>query len=162
MILVHKKISSPIGALHILSNGKKLVGLVFGNSWAEYKKNLQNEVSDGDDRICQRTEKQLNEYFQGQRTAFDVPVELDGTAFQKQAWQSLMKIPYGKTISYGDQARQMRNPKAVRAVGGANGKNKICIIIPCHRVIGKDGSLTGFGGGIEIKKKLLQLEGVTA
>ena len=102
--------------------------------------------------------KQLNEYFKGERKDFDIPLDLAGTEFQKQVWLGLLKIPYGSTITYGKQAELLGKPSAVRAVANANGKNKISIILPCHRVIGSDGSLTGYGGGIWRKKKLLEFE----
>jgi methylated-DNA-[protein]-cysteine S-methyltransferase len=101
---------------------------------------------------------QLNAYFRGELKVFTVPLSLRGTDFQLQVWNALRKIPYGETISYAQLARGIGNPKAVRAVGLANGQNPIPIIIPCHRVIGSDGSLTGFGGGLPNKKKLLTLE----
>ncbi len=101
---------------------------------------------------------QLDAYFKGKLQQFDLTLNPVGTPFQNKVWQQLLKIPYGETISYGELANRIGNPNASRAVGMANGKNPISIIVPCHRVIGKDGSLTGFGGGIEIKKKLLELE----
>ncbi|MBU1344585.1 MAG: methylated-DNA--[protein]-cysteine S-methyltransferase [Proteobacteria bacterium] len=101
---------------------------------------------------------QLDAYFKGERTIFDIDLKLDGTLFQKKVWQQLVGIPYGQTISYGELAKRIGNPCASRAVGMANGKNPISIIVPCHRVIGKNGSLTGFGGGLEVKKNLLELE----
>ena len=103
-------------------------------------------------------EKQLGEYFRGERKNFDIPLELVGTEFQKTVWLSLLQIPYGCTTTYGKQAGLIGKPSSVRAVANANGKNKISIILPCHRVIGADGSLTGYGGGIWRKKKLLELE----
>jgi AraC family transcriptional regulator of adaptative response/methylated-DNA-[protein]-cysteine methyltransferase len=102
--------------------------------------------------------KQMSEYFKGKRKSFDISLDLIGTEFQKQVWLSLLKIPYGCTTTYGRQAEQIGKSSAVRAVANANGKNKISIILPCHRVIGADGSLTGYGGGIWRKKKLLELE----
>ncbi len=110
-------------------------------------------------RILEMTVGQLTQYFKGKRITFDIPVAPKGTDFQMRVWQQLLKIPYGKHISYGEQAKRMGSPKAVRAVGGANGKNPIGIIIPCHRVIGASGHLTGFGGGLDIKRRLLTLEG---
>lgn len=104
------------------------------------------------------TEIQLNEYFMGERTFFDISLDPKGTEFQKRAWQQLLKIPYGECITYGEQASQIGQPKAARAIGAANGKNPIGIIIPCHRVIGASGGLTGFAGGLEIKKQLLAIE----
>ncbi|HWZ97001.1 MAG TPA: methylated-DNA--[protein]-cysteine S-methyltransferase [Candidatus Dormibacteraeota bacterium] len=102
--------------------------------------------------------RQLREYFAGALREFDIPLLMEGTEFQKRVWKMLQTIPYGETISYGELAKKIGDPKAVRAVGAANGQNPIPIIVPCHRVIGSDGSLTGFGGGIENKKKLLELE----
>ncbi len=102
--------------------------------------------------------KQLKAYFKGELTKFDLEFNIQGTKFQKSVWRELETIEYGKTISYGEVAQRIGNPKAARAVGMANNKNPIPIIIPCHRVIGKDGSLTGFGGGLEIKQYLLELE----
>jgi methylated-DNA-[protein]-cysteine S-methyltransferase len=101
---------------------------------------------------------QLRSYFAGERKKFEIPLVLEGTDFQKSVWTALQKIPYGETVSYKELAGKVGNCKAVRAVGAANGANPIPIIIPCHRVIGNDGSLTGFGGGLPIKKRLLELE----
>ena len=103
-------------------------------------------------------QQQLAEYFNGQRKVFELDLDPQGTDFQKKVWKQLIKIPYGQTVSYGELARRIGNPKASRAVGMANGRNPISIIIPCHRVIGSNGSLTGFGGGIEVKQYLLDLE----
>jgi methylated-DNA-[protein]-cysteine S-methyltransferase len=103
--------------------------------------------------------RQLEEYFSGRRRSFDLPLDLQGTEFQKRCWEELLKIPYGETRSYAAIAAAIGKPAAVRAVGLANGQNPIPIIVPCHRVIGSDGSLTGYGGGLEIKRKLLELEG---
>jgi len=102
---------------------------------------------------------QLDEYFAGKRRYFDLPLEPTGTDFQKQIWKVLCEIPFGKTITYKELATTAKNPKAIRAAGAANGKNPIYIIIPCHRVIGSSGSLTGYAGGLEMKEKLLKLEG---
>lgn len=105
--------------------------------------------------------KQLDEYFQGNRKVFQLPLDLQGTEFCKKVWASLLEIPYGETRSYQEIAITVGNPKGMRAVGMANHKNPIMIIVPCHRVIGKDGSLTGYAGGLDIKKKLLNIEGVS-
>jgi methylated-DNA-[protein]-cysteine S-methyltransferase len=101
---------------------------------------------------------QLNEYFSGKRREFELPLDLHGTEFQVAAWKSLARIPFGRTSSYGEQAASIGRPTAVRAIGGANGRNPVAVILPCHRVIGANGSLTGFGGGLEVKKWLLQHE----
>ena len=101
---------------------------------------------------------QLDEYFAGSRRDFELPLDLQGTEFQVAAWNALAEIPYGRTASYGQQAASIGRPKAVRAIGGANGRNPVAIVLPCHRIVGADGSLTGFGGGIEVKKWLLDHE----
>lgn len=108
--------------------------------------------------LIKKTIQQLTEYFEGQRKTFDLPLKIDGTEFQKRTWLELTKIPYGKTISYKELAKAVGNEKACRAVGMANNKNKIMIVIPCHRVIGSNGDLTGYAGGVNIKKQLLDLE----
>lgn len=108
--------------------------------------------------IVQEAVKQLDEYFNGKRKLFDIPLLFTGTDFQKNVWHKLLDIPYGKTISYGELAKQLNAPKAVRAVANANGANAISIFVPCHRVIGKDHSLTGYAGGLSAKKTLLKLE----
>ena len=101
---------------------------------------------------------QLDEYFAGRRRAFDLPLDLEGTPFQLEAWRALADIPYGETVSYGEQARRLARPHAARAVGSANGRNPLSIVLPCHRVVGADGSLTGYGGGLEAKRWLLEHE----
>ena len=108
----------------------------------------------------EKCKKQLEEYFSGKRKSFDLKLDMRGTEFRKKAWNELLKIPYGETITYGEQARRLGNPKSSRAVGQANGDNKILIVVPCHRVIGKNGKMTGFSseGGIKIKEYLLELE----
>lgn len=108
--------------------------------------------------VIQKTIRQLDEYFDGERTVFDIPLLFAGTAFQKEVWSKLLEIPYGKTVSYGELATQLSMPKAVRAVANANGANAISILVPCHRVIGSNHSLTGYAGGLAAKKQLLDLE----
>jgi methylated-DNA-[protein]-cysteine S-methyltransferase len=108
--------------------------------------------------LLKKAATELKEYFEGTRENFDLPLDLRGTEFQKKVWNALQKIPYGKTTSYQAIAIQLKNPKGVRAIGHANAKNPIPILVPCHRVIGKDGSLTGFGGGTQLKHKMLLLE----
>ncbi len=115
-------------------------------------------VIEKDHPILAETKRQLDEYFSGQRTRFDLPLSFRGTTFQKAAWNALLKIPYGETRSYAEQAQAIENPKAVRAVGRANGQNPISIIAPCHRVIGKSGKLTGYASGLNNKEYLLELE----
>lgn len=111
-----------------------------------------------DDDALANVTRQLDEYFEGTRTDFDLDVALAGTPFQVEVWEQLRSIPYGETISYGELARRVHRPEAARAVGSANGQNPVAIVVPCHRVIGADGSLTGFGGGLEWKQRLLDLE----
>jgi methylated-DNA-[protein]-cysteine S-methyltransferase len=108
--------------------------------------------------ILAEAAKQLREYFAGRRTEFDLPLAQPGTTFQQSVWRSLSEIPYGETISYAELAKRVGNPKAARAVGSANGKNQLAIVIPCHRVIAADGTLGGFGAGLSMKTKLLNLE----
>jgi methylated-DNA-[protein]-cysteine S-methyltransferase len=108
--------------------------------------------------LIKKTANQLDEYFSKKRKKFDIPIELDGTDFQKKVWEALQNIPYGETRSYGEIASVTGNSKASRAVGMANNRNPIAIIVPCHRVIGHDGSLTGYAGGLELKQALLDLE----
>lgn len=141
-------IDSAIGRLRLTSDGTHLTGL-----WM----NADDEGTD-DAPILRVAEEQLNEYFAGQREEFNLPLQAAGTLFQQRVWAELCKIPYGTTISYGDLAKRIGQPTASRAVGLANGQNPISIIVPCHRVIGSTGKLTGYGGGLERKKFLLQHE----
>ncbi|WP_041279714.1 methylated-DNA--[protein]-cysteine S-methyltransferase [Desulfobacula toluolica] len=145
---------SPVGKL-LLTGNKLLENLYFplGKTRVEPGKDWTYNPEKFMDIILQ-----LEAYFKGELTRFDLELSITGTDFQKKVWQELVKIPYGETIFYGELAKRVANPKASRAVGMANGKNPIPIIIPCHRVIGKDGSLTGFGGGLNVKKRLLYLE----
>jgi methylated-DNA-[protein]-cysteine S-methyltransferase len=119
---------------------------------------LDAYYEDGETTITQNAKRQLEEYFSGDRIDFDVPLLMVGTSFQKKVWNELMKIPFGKTESYLGLSRKIRNEKAIRSVAAANGANAISIIVPCHRIIGRDGKLTGYGGGLQAKRKLLQLE----
>jgi methylated-DNA-[protein]-cysteine S-methyltransferase len=112
--------------------------------------------------VLKAAASQVEEYLAGERVVFDLPLEPVGTEFQRKVWRELARIPYGKTISYTDLARRIRNDKAVRAVGSANGRNPLSLVIPCHRVIAADGSLGGYAGGLEIKKRLLELERAAA
>ena len=125
---------------------------------AHLAKNYACKLEKGESPLFEQLKAELDEYFSGSRKAFDVPLDYRGTDFQKQAWNALLKIPYGETRSYQDQAIAINKPKAVRAVAGANHRNKLSILIPCHRVIGKNGSLTGYGGELWRKEFLLKLE----
>ena len=140
---------SPIGTIEISASKNGITRVDFIES--------QEVSSSVPDRLCECI-KQLNEYFEGTRREFNLKLFLDGTKFQKQVWRKLIDIPYGETASYGAIAQSLSNPKAVRAVGGANHNNKISIIIPCHRVIAKDGKLTGYAGGLWRKEWLIEHE----
>jgi methylated-DNA-[protein]-cysteine S-methyltransferase len=150
-------ISSPIGQLTLVANADALVALMYENDRLESHYLAQSEPNKKHPVLLQ-TEKQLKEYFKGKRKAFDLPLRMLGTDFQQQAWRALTKIPFGKTRSYQEQAVSMGSPNAVRAVGSANSKNPMSIIVPCHRVIGKNGKLTGYAGGLTIKSFLLEHE----
>jgi methylated-DNA-[protein]-cysteine S-methyltransferase len=146
---------SPIGKLLLVGTDGTLEALQFPNSLEQV--NIAEDWHCNED-CFKNVLKQLAEYFAGDRQEFDLKLAPKGTTFQQNVWQELQKIPFGQTASYGEIAKRIGNSKASRAVGMANGKNPIPIIVPCHRVIGKDGSLTGFGGGLDIKKQLLKLE----
>jgi methylated-DNA-[protein]-cysteine S-methyltransferase len=148
---------SPIQTLRLVSDGRSLVGLYMMSE----KHTLLSErdwVEEDAVEPFPETKQQLTEYFAGTLTEFDLPIQLHGTAFQQRVWEVLKTIPYGVTISYGELAQQIEQPNASRAVGLANGKNPISIVVPCHRVIGANGKLTGYGGGIERKQWLLNHE----
>jgi methylated-DNA-[protein]-cysteine S-methyltransferase len=150
-------ITSPVGKLRLIASDKGLVAIDVRN--VRVASDLETSASA--QKILSATKKQLEQYFAGNRTSFDIPLDLEGTEFQQQAWRALCRIPYGKTISYGQQAKYIKKPKAFRAVGSANGKNPIPIIVPCHRVVAGDGSLGGYSLGLKMKKQLLALEGVS-
>ena len=143
--------NTPIGIISITDNGKCIIAIDFGKTVSE-----GIEIKETD--IIKETYKQLNEYFNGKRKEFNIPLEMEGTDFQKSVWNALRNIPYGETCSYKDIAAMIGNEKASRAVGMANNKNPIPIIVPCHRVIGANGKLVGYGGGLELKTKLLDIE----
>ncbi|BAQ76766.1 MULTISPECIES: methylated-DNA--[protein]-cysteine S-methyltransferase [Pseudomonas] len=158
MSCVFKLMASPVGQLTLVARGSKLAAILW-----EHER--QNRVRLGplqeaaDHPLLRETERQLQEYFAGSRERFELELDFAGTEFQCQVWQALLTIPFGETRSYGQIARQIGHPKAVRAVGAANGRNPISIVAPCHRVIGASGSLTGFAGGLQAKRYLLALEG---
>ncbi len=151
-----EQFQSPVGALQISTSSDKLISVLFIE--AKTKPMIAAEITTNNPAIMQQTILQLQEYFEGKRKIFDMPIEMNGTDFQKTVWQELLNIPFGKTISYAEQSKRMKNEKAIRAIASTNGKNQINIIIPCHRVIGSDGSLTGYGGDLWVKKWLLQHE----
>lgn len=149
---------SPIGRLLLTCDGTALTGL-----YMEPSRKAQSTDSWAEDAAAlplAAALRQLNEYFAGTRRTFDLPLRLAGTAFQQRVWRELTEIPYGETWSYGQLARRIGKPNASRAVGLANGRNPVSILVPCHRVIGADGSLTGYGGGLERKQWLLAHEGL--
>ena len=149
----YQLLETPIGKLRMVSDGEHLVALEFQGRYQNLPDALERE-----DKILVEAAAQFKEYFAGQRSDFKLPLNAAGTEFQRTVWSALSRIPYGELRSYGEIAREIGRPKAVRAVGAANGRNPLPIIVPCHRVIGSNGSLTGFAGGLDIKKALLKLE----
>ena len=152
------QISSPMGRISILADNRYLRGISFAADKRQGTDGAGGEIIPEPNPIIQQTTEQLRQYFALKRTTFDLPIIFTGTEFQRRAWQFLLTIPYGETRSYLQQARAIGNPKAVRAVGRANGLNPIAIVVPCHRVIGKSGKLTGYAGGLKRKEFLLNLE----
>jgi methylated-DNA-[protein]-cysteine S-methyltransferase len=149
---------SPIGRLLLTSDGTALTGLYMEPS--RKAQSTDGWTEDAAVAPLPATLRQLTEYFGGTRRDFDLPLRMQGTEFQKRVWRELTEIPYGQTWSYGELAKRIDNPSASRAVGLANGRNPISILVPCHRVIGADGSLTGYGGGLDRKRWLLAHEGL--
>jgi methylated-DNA-[protein]-cysteine S-methyltransferase len=155
---VYKTVDSPVGRLTLVASGQGLAAILWEND-RPGRVRLNIEAEDRAHPVLVETERQLAEYFAGQRKAFALTLEADGTPFQKKVWSALLTIPFGQTRSYGEIARQIGSPAAVRAVGAANGRNPLSIVAPCHRVIGASGKLTGFAAGLEVKARLLALEG---
>jgi len=149
-------IDTPIGPVSLVAGPKGLTHLRLGAT-PDGSGEHPHRTARG---VLEAATRQLTEYFAGRRRAFDVPLDLVGTPFQVAVWRALLKIPFGTTASYGDIARMIGKPKAVRAVGAANGANNIAIIVPCHRIVGSDGTLTGYGGGLPMKRRLLAHEGI--
>ncbi|HTJ28882.1 MAG TPA: methylated-DNA--[protein]-cysteine S-methyltransferase [Acidobacteriaceae bacterium] len=158
--LAFTHLDSPVGRLKLVASPQGLAAVLWQND-RPTRVRLGEMVEDPNHPHLRRAITQLNEYFSRRRTTFDLPLDPRGTPFQQQVWDQLLAIPYGETRSYLDLARKLGNPNATRAVGAANGRNPISIIVPCHRVIGSSGSLTGFAGGLEIKQRLLHLESGT-
>lgn len=151
------RIQTPLGGLTLAATDQGLFGAWFDEQ--SYRPDMDGWVSAADDPVLQRAAHQVGEYFAGARKAFDLPLDLSrGTPFQQQVWRSLVQVPYGSTTSYAVLAAQLGRPRAVRAVGAAIGRNPMCVILPCHRVLGADGSLTGYAGGLDRKRRLLALE----
>jgi methylated-DNA-[protein]-cysteine S-methyltransferase len=157
--LYRDTIDSPIGPLRLIADAHGLRRICFAR---DRHPRPEDELGEHAPARLVFARRQLDEYFDGRRTQFDLPLRPIGTAFQLAVWEALRAIPFGATWSYVDLAKRIGKPTASRAVGAANGRNPLPIVVPCHRVIGADGSLTGFGGGVEIKARLLALEGVTS
>jgi len=155
---VYTWMNSPVGRLQLVASDAGLAAILWQNDRPN-RVGLDIETEDTSHPVLRETERQLREYFGGQRSRFDLPLDPRGTAFQRKVWGALLTIPFGETRSYQQIAIQVGNPKAVRAVGAANGRNPLSIVAPCHRVIGSNGKLTGFAGGLETKAYLLALEG---
>lgn len=151
-------LDSPIGLLQLVANDDALVAVLWPNERAGRVRFESEPLSVTRHTIIDRAATQIGEYFSGDRQTFDLPLEPHGTEFQKQVWWSLADIPYGETSSYGKQAAHIGRPAAVRAVGAANGRNPLSIVLPCHRVVGANGKLTGFAGGLDSKRWLLDHE----
>lgn len=159
MTSYYKVFRAPIGRLKLISEDDALVAVLWEKDEDEPGRvRLGNPIENSDHPVLIETEKQLLEYFAGRRETFSVKLAFNGTDFQQAVWAALRTIPFGETRSYGQIAQQIGSPSAVRAVGAANGKNPISIIVPCHRVIGANGKLTGFAGGLEVKDFLLRHE----
>jgi len=155
--LAYKTIESPIGKLKLVASDKGLVAILWEND-SPRRVRLDELVADEQHPVLVETERQLGQYFAGKRKTFSIALDMRGTRFQKDVWEALVAIPFGETRSYGQLAKQLGNPRASRAVGAANGRNPVSIIVPCHRVIGSSGKLTGFAGGLDAKAHLLGLE----
>src|ERR1700730_2268693 len=157
MSLAYKVIKSPVGKLKLVASDNALVAILWEKD-SPRRVRLSELVRNDRHPVLVETERQLGEYFSGKRRTFCIDLDLKGTRFQRDVWEALLAIPFGETRSYGQLAKQLGNPRATRAVGAANGRNPVSIIVPCHRVIGSSGKLTGFAGGLETKAQLLTLE----
>ena len=153
--MIAATLDTPIGELLLLGDGRVVHEIRFAGEPAP-------AGAERDDAAFAEARGQLVEYFAGARTELDFPLALRGTPFQRRVWEELRRIPYGETIGYAELARRIGRPTAVRAVGHANGRNPLPVVVPCHRVVGSDGALTGYGGGLERKRALLELEGATS
>lgn len=155
--LVSRTFDSPLGPLTVVASGQGLCAVLWPDD-PDGRVRLDDTAEVDSHPVLDPAVEQLAEYFAGERQAFDLPLDLRGTEFQVQVWRSLAEIPYGETSTYGRQADHIGRPTAVRAVGAANGRNPVSIVLPCHRIVGADGSLTGFAGGLEAKRFLLDHE----
>jgi methylated-DNA-[protein]-cysteine S-methyltransferase len=158
---VYKIAPTPVGPLTLVGSDRGLAAILWEDDRpGRVRLNIVAEAADHP--VLAETERQLGDYFAGRRKVFDLPLDFNGTAFQTRVWAELLKIPFGETRSYAEIARALGAPKAVRAVGAANGRNPISIVAPCHRVVGSSGALTGFAGGLETKARLLAHEAAVA
>jgi|SRR5438309_6373933 len=155
---VYKRMPSPVGSLTLVATDDGLAAILWEHD-PPRRVRLNLDAEEGGHPVLVETERQLEEYFAGRRKRFALKLDWSGTTFQRQVWNALLAIPFGETRSYGQIATQIGNPSAVRAVGAANGRNPISIVVPCHRVIGSTGALTGFAGGLRVKVQLLAFEG---
>ena len=153
-----KQLDSPIGRLRLVATDQGLSHLLFDQQVGEDMDSDGDPAEADDHPVLAAATTQLAEYFAGRRQEFDIPLDLTGTEFQRAAWSALANVPFGETRSYRQQAEAIGRPKAVRAIGAANGQNPVPIVLPCHRIVGSDGSLTGYGGGLPIKEYLLNHE----
>jgi methylated-DNA-[protein]-cysteine S-methyltransferase len=158
MTYFYKTMESPVGELKLIASDKGLAAILWEND-SPRRVRLAPIAQDKRHPVLLETERQLKDYFSGKRKSFSLKLDFKGTEFQKKVWAALLTIPFGETRSYGQIAKQIKSPKAMRAVGAANGRNPISIIAPCHRVIGSTGKLTGFAGGLDVKARLLAFEG---
>lgn len=155
--LVSRTVPSPVGDLVVVASPQGIVAIL----WPEdrpVRAGMAGTPKPGESELLDLAEQQLTEYFAGERTTFDLPLDLRGTDFQRAVWEELRTVPYGGTVGYGELAASIGRPTAARAVGAAVGRNPVSIVVPCHRVVGADGSLTGFAGGLDAKRTLLALE----
>jgi methylated-DNA-[protein]-cysteine S-methyltransferase len=159
MNYVFKSMKSPVGVLKLVASEQGLAAVLWEDDDPK-RVRLGEMLESRRHSILLGAERQLQEYFDGSRRSFSLKLDPQGTPFQKSVWSALLTIPFGETRSYGELAKQIKIPKASRAVGAANGKNPLSIIVPCHRVIGSDGRLVGFAGGLMVKEKLLAIEGI--
>ncbi len=152
------KVQTEIGDIFLVASDKGLQTLLWEKQDTPLTKDLDQKIPAH--KILREAAQQIKDYIAGRRTQFDLPLDITGTPFQQKVWNELRRIPFGQTISYAELAKRIKNPKASRAVGSANGKNSICVVIPCHRVIAADGSLGGFSAGLEVKRRLLAIENI--
>ncbi len=158
MKIFYQPFATPVGRLHLYTDDVNVREIAFEND-SQHKRYVEHGLVEKKNKVMQLLMTQLDEYFKGRRRDFDLPLHIEGTAFQKKAWKYLASIPYGKIVSYSEQAKKMGHSKAVRAVGSTNGRNYIPIILPCHRVMRASGELGGYAGGLDMKKRLLRIEG---